>query len=320
MLQNNYGRLAIISVFIIVVIILMLAPGMNSSKKEEKEMNFTSMPKDSISKNTEAAAPETIVEQTPVQQAPAKKERLISPEEQMLNAWGMNKQEENETAESEEAPVQESFIPAEQVNTQSRNNLSPVEIPESALDNILEQPKADSKPKKKIIKVGSKCFSAPEKTVFMLKHECDTTGIRFGIHSCPAAGVKDEWAGAVRTCGGVDRLPDMDDLLALGRMLYSNTNIYIAEKDRHLFRAYRKYSQTVANVSDNMNFNDLSYKPSAAVSMNLPPTADFTIWGRTEINPEHALAVTFKMNAMTYQSDTPKTSENFYTMCQVECE
>ena len=49
MLQNNYGRLAIVSVFVIIAIILIMAPGMQSNKRGEDQLNFTSMPKENVS-------------------------------------------------------------------------------------------------------------------------------------------------------------------------------------------------------------------------------------------------------------------------------
>ena len=85
MLQNNYGRLAIVSVFVIIAIILIMAPGMQSNKRGEEQLNFTSMPKENVSQQ------QSMPEETSIAHTPSAAESVLSPEEQMLDAWGMTK-------------------------------------------------------------------------------------------------------------------------------------------------------------------------------------------------------------------------------------
>ena len=66
--------------------------------------------------------------------------------------------------------------------------------------------------------VGSKCFGAPFTPTPLTRAECVAEKGNLGIRGCYYA--TDYWAGAVKQCGGVSKMPTMDDLAKLASQLY----------------------------------------------------------------------------------------------------
>ncbi len=325
MLQDRYGRLTIIVAFVIIGVILMMAPGMNSDKVSSNSHNsaVTTQESSTASTNNGSATANSGMNNYEASSSTEGSSTLVSPERQMLDSWGMSESVTQSEPEAEASPEVSVPVAAPDYETETRENITKTEVEgTSSLESHTSSAEeaAPAEPKK-ILRVGEKCFAAPKKTVFMLNTECSKVATLFGLHACPLKDVKDEWAGAVRTCGGIGRMPTMDDLLALARVLYSSNSIAISEKDKVQIKAYGKFSEKPSGT-DNMSFNDLIYVPDIAQKLYMPEASEegFSIWGNTEISPEYALAVTYGKNAVKYNSATLRTSENFYTMCQVSCE
>ena len=70
------------------------------------------------------------------------------------------------------------------------------------------------------IEIGSLCFSAPFTPTPMTKAECEAAVAegKLGIKECYYA--NDYWAGAVKQCGGVSKMPTMAQLGELASQLY----------------------------------------------------------------------------------------------------
>ena len=68
------------------------------------------------------------------------------------------------------------------------------------------------------IEVNGKCFTAPFFPTPLTRAECETEKDRLGIKKCYDD--TDYWAGAVKQCGGVSKMPTMDDLSKLATELY----------------------------------------------------------------------------------------------------
>lgn len=322
MLQDRYGRLSIIVAFVIIAVILMIAPGMNSDKvSSNTQKSAVQNQENTANSGYSSENPDMNNFDTPAQDEVSS--NLVTPEKQMLDSWGMGGSEtsnETETETSSDSNMSETASEYGSADNHEIVTETQEETSSYAEQSSTPEEAAPAAPRK-IVRIGEKCFAPPKKPVFMLDTECSKVATLFGLHACPLKDVKDEWAGAVRTCGGIGKMPTMDDLLALARILYSSSNIAISEKDKHQFRAYRKFSEK-SSGSDNMSFNDLIYLPDVAQKLYMPEAAEegFSIWGNTEISPEHALAVTYGKKSVTYDSNTLRTSENFYTMCQVQCE
>ena len=72
--------------------------------------------------------------------------------------------------------------------------------------------------------IGGKCFSAPFIPTSLTRAECEaekgTLGIRECCLDCDRYRHGDYWAGAVKQCGGVSKMPTMADLAKLATELY----------------------------------------------------------------------------------------------------
>ena len=70
------------------------------------------------------------------------------------------------------------------------------------------------------IEVGDTCYTAPFKPTPLTKAECEAAVAegKLGIKYCEYE--QDYWAGAVKQCGGVSKIPTMAQLAELGSQLY----------------------------------------------------------------------------------------------------
>ena len=112
------------------------------------------------------------------------------------------------------------------------------------------------------IEIGSLCFTAPFKPKPMTFAECEAQKSALGIKECCTADEcnnSDYWAGAVKQCGGVSKMPTAAQLIELGRQMY------------------------VGNPT-----NDIQYDPNSPVSKALGLTPTFYLWSAEESSPDVA--------------------------------
>lgn len=316
MLQDKYGRLLIVGAFIVISVILIMAPGMNSNKADEEQLNFTSMPKENVSKSQDNMDRQVIPEDN---SASKSEKSFASPEEQMLDAWGMNNQPQAESV----APPATEPIKTDNAELPKAESLQSALPPEPA--NVTEAASSSApapavkKSKYKQIHVNGKCFAPPVKALPMLTTECSAATYTLGIKSCPKGEEKDGWAGAVRNCGGINNMPDMDDLLAIAKILYSNDAINISDAERKQHKAYSPY--TAGNIDcDSYERAGITYQESKAQAYGYPLQAGFSVWGKAEINPQYALNLFFDKTLINYSSCSSRFVEDYYAVCKVECE
>lgn len=316
MLQDKYGRLLIVGAFIVISIILIMAPGMNSNKADEEQLNFTSMPKENVSKSQDNTDRQVISEDN---NASKSEKSFASPEEQMLDAWGMNNQPQ---AESVAPPATEPIKPdnnelPKAESLQSALPPEPAKVTEAASSSAPAP--AIKKSKYKQIHVNGKCFAPPVKALPMLTTECSAATYTLGVKSCPKGEEKDGWAGAVRNCGGINNMPDMDDLLAIARVLYSTESIEIPETERKKYKAYGKYDPNNYDC-DSYERAGISYDEAKAQAYGYPTQPGFSVWGKTEISPKYGLNLLFDKDLINYSSCSSRFVENYFAVCKVECE
>ena len=72
----------------------------------------------------------------------------------------------------------------------------------------------------------------------LTQSECQSLPASYGIKSCGGVG-NDYWAAAVKECGGIDKLPSEEELLALANMLYDSCNRTTVRADCTGFHADR---------------------------------------------------------------------------------
>ncbi len=73
------------------------------------------------------------------------------------------------------------------------------------------------------IEAGGKCFTALFTPTPLTRAQCEAEKDKLGIGSCYYNG--DYWAGAVKQCGGVSKMPTRADLTELAKVLYNTSNI-----------------------------------------------------------------------------------------------
>ena len=79
--------------------------------------------------------------------------------------------------------------------------------------------------------LNGKCFGAPFAPNPLTKAECETEKGNLGIQNCPVD--DDCWAGAVKQCGGVSKMPTADDLAKLASQLYKGNPSIGAQEERY---------------------------------------------------------------------------------------
>ena len=122
--------------------------------------------------------------------------------------------------------------------------------------------------------VGSTCYTAPFTPTPMTKAECEAQKSALGIKECCTAdwcNNKDYWAGAVKQCGGVSKMPTMAQLGELASQLYVGNPTIGAKQDK-----------------DNIQFDSNS---STAKSLGLTPS--FFLWSGEEYSSYGAYARSF---------------------------
>ncbi len=126
--------------------------------------------------------------------------------------------------------------------------------------------------------VNGKCFGATFTPTPLTYDECMAQKDNLGIKGCCSSsfcpGGLDYWAGAVKECGGVSKMPTLDDLGMLASQLY---------KGNRTIGAYDNYS-------------NLQWDQDAATSLGFT-SSGFTLWASEEYNGHSAHHRTF--NATT---------------------
>ena len=71
--------------------------------------------------------------------------------------------------------------------------------------------------------LNGKCFTAPFAPTSITRAKCEELKSELGINGC--YNDPDYWAGAVKQCGGVSKMPTQADLTELAKVLYNTSNI-----------------------------------------------------------------------------------------------
>ena len=114
--------------------------------------------------------------------------------------------------------------------------------------------------------VGSTCYTAPFTPTPMTKAECKAAVAegKLGIKACYRE--QDYWAGAVKQCGGVSKMPTMAQLGELASQMYVGNPSIGAKEDK----------------------GDIQYDPNSPVSKSLGLTPSFYLWSGEEVSSNDA--------------------------------
>ena len=141
------------------------------------------------------------------------------------------------------------------------------------------------------IKINGTCFTAPFTPTLMTKAECEAEKDNLGIKGCSYA--QDYWAGAVKQCGGVSKLPTMAQLGELASQLYVG-NPSIGAKERKFYMQFDSNSST-------------------AQALGLTPPFYFALWSGEEESS------TFAYSRVFYPTHSYWVSEHHTSRIQAVC-
>ena len=125
--------------------------------------------------------------------------------------------------------------------------------------------------------VNGKCFGAPFTPTPLTEAECEAEKGNLGIRYCRYN--TDYWAGAVKQCGGVSKMPTMDDLAKLASQLY-------------------KGNPTINAYSDHPN---LQWDQDAATALGFTSSGFYLLSGE-EYNSDRAYSRDFYSAASGYHN------------------
>ena len=106
--------------------------------------------------------------------------------------------------------------------------------------------------------VNGTCYTAPFTPKPMTKAECEAQKSTLGINGCYYD--NDYWAGAVKQCKGVSKMPTMAQLAELASQMYVGNPTIGAKQDKY----------------------DIQYDPNSSVSKALGLTPSFYLWSGEE--------------------------------------
>ena len=143
--------------------------------------------------------------------------------------------------------------------------------------------------------VNGTCYTAPFTPKPLTFAECEAQKSTLGIKECCSTdwcNNKDYWAGAVKQCGGVSKMPTMAQLGELASQLYvGNPTIGATES---------KY--------------DIEYDPNSPVSKALGLTPTFYLWSGKEISSYTAYTRYFRPTG-SYQYDSYRGYSDDQAVC-----
>ena len=99
---------------------------------------------------------------------------------------------------------------------------------------------------------GSTCFSAPFKPDPLTKAECEQLKGDLGIEGCNYG--SDYWAGAVKACGGVTKMPTMAQVADIANYVYNTSDIGAKDNVQNLTLDYDKVAELGFTVSSGSFF------------------------------------------------------------------
>ena len=140
--------------------------------------------------------------------------------------------------------------------------------------------------------VGSTCYTAVFTPKPLTKAECEAEKGNLGIQNC--FNDIDSWAGAVKQCGGVSKMPTMDDLGKLASQLY---------KGNPTINAYGDY-------------DNLQWDQDAATSLGFT-SANFYLWSREEYFSNHAYYRYFYFSYSNY-NHYGRSANDIQAVCIVD--
>ena len=143
------------------------------------------------------------------------------------------------------------------------------------------------------LEVGNLCFSAAFTPTPLTRAQCESEKDQLGIKGCCSSSTclgLDYWAGAVKQCGGVSKMPTQADLAELAKVLYNTSSI-----------------------NSSGSTYDLTLDTSKASSLGFT-VEDFSVWSGEEISSDRAYTRFFNSSS-TYWFNFTRGHSHIQAVC-----
>ncbi len=147
------------------------------------------------------------------------------------------------------------------------------------------------------LEIGGKCFTAPFIPTPITKAECEAEKGKLGIQGCCSIAYCDDddyWAGAVKQCGGVSKMPTLADLGKLATELYKGNPTVGAKQ----------------NIASGLQLD-------ASKASSLGFTSYFYVWSGEEKNSIRAYNRVFNQS-YTFCDPNQRSNREFQAFCVSE--
>ncbi len=145
------------------------------------------------------------------------------------------------------------------------------------------------------IEAGGKCFTAAFTPTPLTRAQCAAEKDKLGIKECCSDGFcngNDYWAGAVKQCGGVSKMPTQADLTELAKVLYNTSNIN----------------------SSGWTYN-LTLDTSKASSMGFTGSSFVVVWSGEVYDSNHAYYRSFLSSQTGRSTVDGRSHSNYQAVC-----
>ena len=142
--------------------------------------------------------------------------------------------------------------------------------------------------------LGGTCFGTPFTPTPLTKAECEAEKDKLGIKWCYNG--EDDWAGAVKACGGINNIPSMDQIADIANFVYNTSTISAKSDIVSLNLDHQKFSQL------GFSFNNLGY---------------MKLWSNEETSSYYAYHRTFQENETTYSNNESRRNIINYAICVI---
>ena len=136
------------------------------------------------------------------------------------------------------------------------------------------------------VEIGGTCFTAPFTPTPMTKAECEAQKSTLGINGCYYD--NDYWAGAVKQCGGVSKMPTMAQLGELASQMYVGNPSIGAKEDKY----------------------DIQFDSNSSTAKSLGLTPSFYLWSGEEYSSNNAYYRAFNTSISYWNNYTRNDSYN----------
>ena len=177
-----------------------------------------------------------------------------------------------------------------------------------------------------VLELGKTCYYQPFKlnpSEAMTFMECMDKGGSLGIKNCHYE--KDYWAGIVKKCGGVNNLPNVDDMRALEEYMYGvkiEKCPFFSDENATYYdvvECWGKYAKLPRN--DNLEFVQMMknmifpYPPNDRLSYEAQQKWGFSIWTAKEQSGYYSYVGRFGQVGTVIEGDTYRNSDGPWAMC-----